>query len=364
MEAYRIAFIGAGGIARIHAFALAALPYYYDSVPELVQKAVISARPESRQRFADKYGFAETLQMDALVSRDDINTVFILSPNELHATHLEQTLEMKNIRCVYIEKPICAAKPEEEQVAGLEKNLSTSVHVQAGFQFLQMSNVRRALRLWKEEDFGTPIHFQARYLHSGYLDSGYRKKRRSRLKPIPGGGAMADLGSHALSFLVAFLGEHLDVMAAEQSGNFDDVPTASDLCTTVLIRDGKSGAKGTVVASRISAGAGDQLELEIMCTKCSIRLSTLRPDVLEFYPGKGSGEWQTLYCGNDFLPVTQFPARSVPAGWLRSLIHAHYLFFGGADASAVIPDLKHGLTVQRLVRQTAERLMETRKSST
>ncbi len=359
MESYRVAFIGAGGIARAHAFAMAALPYYYDGTPSLVREAVVSARPESRQRFAETYGFAEALPLDALVSRDDIDTVFILGPNELHAAHLEQTLKMKNLRCVYLEKPICASKQEEEHVARLEKNLLQGIYIQAGFQFLQMSNVRRALRLWKEEDFGTPIHFQARYLHSGYLDSQYRKKRHSRLKPIPAGGAMADLGSHALSFLVAFLGENLDVMAARQSGHFNDVPTGSDLCTTALIRDGKSGAHGTVGASRISAGAGDQLELEIMCTKCSLRLSTLRPDSLEFFPGKGSGEWHTLHCGNDFLPVTQFPARSVPAGWLRSLIHAHNLFFGGTDATAVIPDLKHGLAVQRLVRQTAERLMET-----
>ena len=91
-----------------------------------------------------------------------------------------------------------------------------------------------------------------------------------------------------------------------------------------------------------------------MCTKCAFRLTTKHPDVLEFYPDGSGGEWQSIYCGSDYLPITKFPSMSMPSGWLRSLIHAHYLFFGGKDESAFLPDMSHGLTVQRLVRQTAE----------
>jgi hypothetical protein len=38
------------------------------------------------------------------------------------------------------------------------------------------------------------------------------------------------------------------------------------------------------------------------------------------------------------------------------MVHAHYLFLGGTDEKAFIPDLRHGLEVQRLVRETADHL--------
>jgi len=38
------------------------------------------------------------------------------------------------------------------------------------------------------------------------------------------------------------------------------------------------------------------------------------------------------------------------------MIHAHYLFLGGHDQKAYVPDLKHGLAVQRVVRETADHL--------
>ena len=35
MQEITIGFLGAGGLARAHAFALTALPYYYDNVPAI-----------------------------------------------------------------------------------------------------------------------------------------------------------------------------------------------------------------------------------------------------------------------------------------------------------------------------------------
>jgi predicted dehydrogenase len=354
METYRVAFIGAGGIARAHAFGLAALPFYYDNAPAIVRKTVTSATPESRTRFAERFGFNDAIALDDLWSEKDIDTIFILGPNDSHYPHFEHALKMDSVRHIYLEKPICASRDEELAISRLIKTLPQGKKIQTGFQFLQMANVRLAMRLWREIDFGKPIHFFARYLHSGYLGTEYREKRRSRLKIAPAGGAMADLGSHPLSFLAAFLGDGLDVIAAEKSGDFEDVPPGSDLCSTALLRESKSGAQGSVTASRISAGSGDWLELEIMCTKCAFRVSTKNPDILEFYPGGNAGEWQTIHCGSDYLPATKFPSLSMPSGWLRSMIHAHYLFFGGEDEHAYVPDITHGLTVQRLVRQTAE----------
>jgi predicted dehydrogenase len=268
---------------------------------------------------------------------------------------------MKRADRFYLEKPPCAGSREEQELASLAGALPAGKAVQVGFQFLQMGAVRRALSLTRTVPFGPPVHFHARYLHSGYLDAEYRKKRQGRLKPAPTGGALADLGSHPLSLLVAFLGEGLEVVTARQSGAFPDVPPGSDLCTTALLRDTKSGAVGTLVASRISAGAGDVLELEVRYTEGAFRLTSERPDVLETFHRPGRAGWTSLTCGSDYSPASTFPSPHVPCGWVRSLIHAQYLFLGGMDQEAVIPDLRHGLTVQRLIRRTAEVLDEVRE---
>jgi hypothetical protein len=43
------------------------------------------------------------------------------------------------------------------------------------------------------------------------------------------------------------------------------------------------------------------------------------------------------------------------------MVHSHYLFFTVNDIKAVTPDLKHGLAVQRIVRETAGHLENFRK---
>ncbi|MBV7327392.1 hypothetical protein KFU94_03860 [Chloroflexi bacterium TSY] len=166
-----------------------------------------------------------------------------------------------------------------------------------------------------------------------------------------------------LSLLVAFLGDKLDVMAARSSGSFSDVPSESDLCTTVLLEDTRSGAVGTAVASRVSIGSGDLLELELRGEKGCLRLSTEHPDILQVYMSNIQHEWRSINCGNEYQPISGFPSSSSPSGWLRSLIHAHYLFFGGTDEYAFIPDLKHALTVQRLIHQVSEHLANIRNHS-
>jgi predicted dehydrogenase len=358
---WRVAFSGAGAIARAHAFSLDALPSYYPDAPRITRVAVASPTDQSRRAFAARHGFAEAVPPDDLWRRDDIDAVFLLGPNETHWPQLRQALRMKNAHHVYLEKPPCSSRLEEQELAELAEGPPGGKVVHLGFQFLQLGPARRALRLARAGAFGPPVHFHASYLHGGYLDAAYRKGRQTRLRPAPAGGATADLGSHLFSLLVAFFGGGLEVVAARDSGSFPDVPAGSDLCTVALLRDSGSGAVGPVVASRISAGAGDVLELEIRYAGGAFRLSSERPDVLETLQRAGPGGWSSLTCGNDYSPASAFPSPHVSSGWLRPLLHAHYLFLGGPDPEAVIPNLGHALAVQRLLRRTAETLGRARE---
>lgn len=352
-ETIKIGFLGAGGIARSHAYSLNALKYYYPEVPEIEFTAVCSARQESRDTFAEKFGFRQSLDLDQFRKNDKINTVFILGPNNVHFDHLKLALEMPSVSRIYLEKPVCSSLEEEKQMPVLAEN--SGKQIQVGFQYLLTASVREALYFWKTGKLGRPIHFDLKYYHGDYLQKSYREKRVTRLTPAPDGGAMADLGCHGISLLMAFLGENLQIVNAWQAGGFADVPEDSDLFSAITLLEPETRAAGTLSASRISSGTGDLVSLEIYAEKGMLRYSSHAVDYFEYFLEE-TGQWTRQVVGSNYAPVTSFPSGHVPPGWLRSMVHAHYVFLGGADPKAFVPDLKHGLAVQRVVRETADHL--------
>lgn len=352
-------FIGAGGIARSHAFALNSLKYYYNDAPDVELAAVCSATEQSRMLFAERYGFLKSCYLNDFIADDNINTVFILGPNKVHYDHFRAVLGMKAIKRIYLEKPVCSNPAEEASMRKLAHS-NPGIKIQVGFQYLFTSAVREALLLWKSGKLGKPVHFDMKYYHSDYLKKEYRDRRISRLTPAPDGGAMADLGSHAISFLIAFLGDNLRIMSALQAGNFDDVCDESDLFSQISVLDEDSHAAGTLSSSRISSGTCDNLSFEIYAEKGAIRYSSISPDFFEYYTEE-SGLWTRQMTGSNYKPYTSFPSGHVPPGWHRPMIHAHYVFLTEGSSEVVIPDIEHGLRVQRLVRETAEHLAKFRK---
>jgi len=348
-----IGFLGAGGIARSHAFALNSLKYFYPEVPDIEFEAVCSARKESRDSFAAKYGFRNSLTIDEFRTNTQINTVLILGPNKVHFEHLKLALEMPSVKRIYLEKPVCSNLEEESEMALIASE--NRKQIQIGFQYLQTASMRETMSFWRSEKLGKPIHFDLKYYHGDYLNPAYRKQRSSRLTPAPDGGAMADLGSHGISLLMAFFGENLQIASAFQAGNFNDVPIDSDLFSSLTLVHPENKAAGILSASRISSGTGDLVSLEIYAEKGMLRYSSQTVDYFEYYLEE-TGQWTRQIVGSNYAPITSFPSGHVPPGWLRSMIHAHYLFLNGGDSKAFVPDLRHGLAVQRLVRETADHL--------
>ncbi len=345
----RVGFLGAGKIAQSHSYALDVLKYYYPDSPTITKVVVSSPTSASRESFAECFGFQEAVPPESFWEKS-MDTLFILGPNQVHTPQLLQAAKQEEIHRIYVEKPIATNQDEMETLQALEKS-HPEKFIMVGFQYLQKSAIRQALHHWRTGDFGDPIHFRAEYLHSSYLDRGYRQSHANRFKPMPIDGAAVDLGSHPLSLLTAFLGDNLQVKSAAVSGSFEDVPPHTDLCTTILLEEINSSAIGTLVASRITSGAGDHLSLELRASLGSLVFSTDRPDSYDTYlPGEG---WRTHHVLSDYQLSSQFPGIHAPSGWLRALVHNHYLFLGGKPGISFIPDLAHGIQVQRLLQQTA-----------
>jgi len=349
-----VGFLGAGGIARSHAYSLNSLKYFYNDAPEIEFGAVCSATKESRGDFAEKFGFSKACHSEDFVADDKINTVFILGPNKVHYEHLVNASGMKSVKRIYLEKPVCSNYAEEMGISLLTKEFP-EIRIQVGFQFLFSATVRAMLAFWRSGKIGIPVHFELKYYHSDYLKKEYREKRQSRLTPAPDGGAMADLGSHSISLLIAFLGEKLKITSALQGGNIPDVREDSDLFSLIALYDDATRAVGTLSASRISSGTGDHFSFELFAMNGAVRYSSASPDYFEYFLEE-TGTWSKQIVGSSFKPITSFPSAHVPPGWLRSMIHAHYVFLTGNSQNEFVPDIEHGLAVQRLVRETAEHL--------
>jgi len=363
MHKIHVGFIGAGGIARAHVYAIQSLKFYYKEVPELVLQSITSARKESREEFAAQFGFEQAQSLEEFIANPKIEAVFILGPNKVHFEHFEMALGMPEVKFIYLEKPVCSSLAEEHKMRTLLEANNSRVKIQVGFQYLQTASVREGLKFWRSGKLGKAIHFDLKYYHGDYLQESYRKKRVTRLTPAPDGGAMADLGSHGVSLLMAFMGEKLQISSALQAGNFADVPADSDLFSSISLYEPQSGAVGTMSASRISSGTGDLVHLEIYAENGAFRYSSQNPEYYEYYL-EGSDNWVKKMVGSNYNPITSFPSGHVPPGWLRSMVHAHYQFFTDDDSVSVVADLSHGLAVQRIVRETADHLQTFRQKFT
>jgi predicted dehydrogenase len=355
-----VGFIGSGSIARSHAYSLNSLRYFYNDIPVIELNTICSSTEVSRMSFAKQFGFIKSCDLEDFVRDNRINTVFILSPNKVHFKHLKKVIGMTGLKRIYLEKPVCSDPEEEKKIANLIQK-HQEIKIQVGFQFLFSATIMEMLKLWKSGILGNPLHFDLKYYHGDYLQREYRDNRRSRLTSAPDGGAMADLGSHSLSMLIAFLGDRLRITGALQGGHFPDVIEDSDLFSLISVYDEASGAVGTISASRISSGTGDYFCVELYAQEGAIWYSSRSPDYFEFYKEE-SGVRNRIMVGSNFKPLSSFPSAHVPPGWLRSMIHAHRVFLKGNDNREFVPDIKHGLDVQRFVSQTAEHLRTFRES--
>ena len=89
-----VGFIGAGGIARSHAYSLNSLRYFYNDAPEVVHGCGLFSYRRQPVSFANRFGFARSCDLEEFLADKEINTVFILGPNKVHYEHLKAVCEM------------------------------------------------------------------------------------------------------------------------------------------------------------------------------------------------------------------------------------------------------------------------------
>ena len=118
------------------------------------------------------------------------------------------------------------------------------------------------------------------------------------------------------------------------------------------------GALGTIEASKITAGAADDMFLEIAGTKGAIRWSLMNPNYLEYYdntqpevPLGGMRGYNKIECvGRYPAPGGVFLPSKNAVGWDRGHIHCYYSFLDSVvHGKAVHPSIQEGTQLQLLM---------------
>ncbi len=210
MNTQKIALIGTGFIADYHARGLQAI-----AGVEMV--AVVSKNIGNAKNFAAKYGIEKAYDTITEVVEDtSIDAVIISTPNKFHAPYAMAFLESG--KDVFIEKPMAMNAAECRQIAEMAKKREQLVMVGHMWRFdMDAQYIRETVasgvlgKIFKTKGYG---------IHENWGPSGWFVN-----KELAGGGALADMGVHAIDTVRYLLGDpkptQVYARISTQFGNYE-----------------------------------------------------------------------------------------------------------------------------------------------
>ncbi len=353
-----VGIAGWGFMGRTHAYSVMNIPLFYEGLPfQPVLRAVCSGHKENALKAQEEAGFAYVADsFQELLQRDDIDVVSICTPNALHEEMAVQAFQAG--KAVYLDKPVSTSYESALRVAQAGKGKPAQVAFHNRF----FPCVLRAKELIEEGRLGRLLNFRIRYLHSGSVRADKPVNWKSDKDVC--GGALLDLGSHALDMLV-YLGGEVDSLSCTNQTLYASRPRQGGGTIDNLGEDASymvlrlcNGAMGTLEVSKVATGAGDGFSVELCGDKGAVRFDLMDPNWLYFYdetkPGGALGGergWQRLETiqaypapGGSFLPAKN------AIGWARAHMHCYYCFLRDFyEGRQPHPSLEEGAYVQRLM---------------
>ncbi len=279
----RVGLIGTGFMGKAHAFGYSAAPRTFDLPHGLVLATVADVTRDAAVRAASAYGF-ETATADwrDIVNDPGIDIVSVTAPNALHK---EMSLAaIAAGKHVYCEKPLAPRADDARAMAQAAE--ATGVRTQVGFNYLCNPMFHLAKEMIAAGELGEIRGYRG--LHAEDYMADESGPFTFRHDPA-GGGALADLGSHALAtaeFLlgpitdvmgdcVTMIGERPDGRGGRRAVEVDDVGRA-------FLRFG-NGATGSIEGNWIATGRKMQHDFEVYGTKGALVFSGERLNELLFF---------------------------------------------------------------------------------
>src|SRR3954452_16699343 len=196
----RVGLIGTGFMGKTHVFGFASAPRVFDLPYEIVLHAVADRSDELAGEAARALGFAHaTGDWRALVQDPEIDLIDITTPNAFH-----REMAMAAIAAgkhVYCEKPLAPYAAHARERADAAE--AAYVRTQVGFNYLCNPMMDLAREVIAGGEIGTIVSYRGIHAEDYMADP---ETPFSFRHDAVGGGALADIGSHALATAEFLLG--------------------------------------------------------------------------------------------------------------------------------------------------------------
>jgi len=356
-----VGMIGYGFMGRAHANALARLPMFFPDAPAIDRHTLVGRDEAALDEAADRLGFAHTAT-DWRAVVDDVDVLYNLAPNQLHAEPSIAALESDT--AVLCEKPLATTLADAESM--VEAAADADVPACCGFNYRFVPAIQYAKRLIDSGDLGEIRQFRGRYLQDWLVDPDAPWTWRMD-KESAGSGALGDLGAHTVDLARFLVGDHagaiervsgqLQTFTDERPVYDDDGETVAEY-RPVTVDDAysaqatfESGAVGTFEASRVAAGHKNDHTIEIHGTKGSLRFSLERLNELEVLTGESRG-YETVLVTDESDPYAGnwWPPGHV-LGWEHTFVHENDEFLTAVTdgTPASFASFADGYAVQRVL---------------
>ena len=305
----RIGLIGTGFMGKAHVFGFTSAPRVFDLPYDLELHTVADITAESAARAAAALGFAKSTADWRQIAEDpDIDVVDITAPNALH-----KEIALAGIgagKHVYCEKPLAPTASDAREMAEVAE--ARGIKTQVGFNYLCNPMLGLAREMISAGELGDIRGYRGIHCEDYMADAS--KPFTFRHDPA-GGGALADIGSHALAtaeFLcgpitgvmgncVTMIRERPDGRGGTRRIEVDDVGRA-------FLRF-KNGATGSIEGNWIATGRKMQHDFEIYGTKGALAFSQEHFNELHFFStsdGRGRQGFRRIEAGPDHAPYGLF----------------------------------------------------------
>jgi predicted dehydrogenase len=248
MKTIRVGLAGCGFIGSIHARSLLLAKGSTISTqvkPEFV--VVADADPIRAQTLARQYGWKHTEKAWEDLFKYDLDLVVVALPNTEHVAIVRKATEIG--AAVLLEKPMAATYEEALKIYTAGKNNS---RIRVGYINRFVPAVQRAKELVDAGELGAIRMIRSVYLLNMRRPGGTPDWRFD--KEQAGHGASDDLGSHHIDLIQFLAGNVSSVQATSRIWDIQDAPTATNDDATNALLTLRSGAFGTLSASRTSPG--------------------------------------------------------------------------------------------------------------
>jgi predicted dehydrogenase len=360
----RIGLIGTGFMGKTHVFGFAAAQRVFDLPYALVLHTVADRTEDLAAQAARALGFAQASgDWRRLVEDPEIDVIDITAPN---AFHKEMALAaIAAGKHVYCEKPLAPLAADARQMA--EAAEAAGVRTQVGFNYLCNPLLALAREMIREGELGEIRSYRGIHAEDYMADA--ESPFTFRHDPV-GGGALADLGSHALAtaeFLLGpverVLGHTVTVIASR--------PDSRDGRRTVEVDDiGRAflrfanGASGSIEANWVATGRKMQHDFEVYGTKGALVFSQERFNELHFYstadPGGRRG-FRRIEAGPEHDPYGLFcvaPGHQLGFNDLKAIEVARFV-----DAIAGKRDEPFGFRAGQRIQELVEAIQASARES-